>query len=51
MHERKEANVLGTYVTMVLINNGMYRNGWISEDMKNRISGEILSEYQRSRSV
>lgn len=50
MKAKGEAKVLGTCVTMILFNNRLYRNGRISEDMKARISGEILAEYQRMRS-
>ena len=51
MEERKDANVLGSCVWMLLLNNRMCRNGRITEEVKNKISAEILSEYQRSRSV
>ena len=50
MKGRGEAQVLGNCVTMILINNRMYKAGRISEDMKTRISGEIMAEYQRMRS-
>ena len=49
MNERKEANVLGSCIWMVLLNNRMYRKGRITEEMKNKISAEILSEYQKGR--
>ena len=51
MDDRKEANTLGSCVWMVLLNNRMYRTGKITEEMKNKISAEILSDYQRMRSV
>ena len=50
MKAKGETQMLGSCVTMILINNKLYRNGRINEDMQTRISGEILSEYQRSRS-
>ena len=49
MDERKDANALGSCVWMILLNNRMYRNGRISEDMRNKVSAEIISDYQRSR--
>ena len=51
MDNRKETNALGSCVWMVMLNNRMYRNGKITEEMKNKISAEILSDYQRMRSV
>lgn len=51
MEERKDANALGSCVWMILLNNRMYRSGKITEEMKNKISAEILSEYQRSLSL
>ena len=51
MTDRKDPNALGSYVMMILLNNKLYNNGRISEDMKNKISAEIVSEYQRGRTV
>lgn len=49
MDERKESNALGSCVWMILLNNRLYRDGRISEEMRQKVSAEIISDYQRSR--
>ena len=51
MTNRKEANLLGSYVMMILLNNKMYKSGRITKDMQKKISAEIMAEYERIRSV
>ena len=49
MDKKRETRELGSCVGMLLLNNRMYREGRISDEMRKKISAEILSEHQRKR--
>lgn len=49
MYQKRDAKELGSCVGMLLLNNRMYREGRISDEMRKKISAEILSEYQRNQ--
>ena len=51
MNEPRDTRELGNCVGMLLLNNRMHRDGRISDAIHKKISAEILSAYQRSRSV
>ena len=51
MDEKRAIKELGNCVRMILLNNRMYREGRISDEMRKKISAEILSEHQRKRGL
>ena len=49
MNQNVKVETLGTYISLLILNQKMYTSGMISESLRNRISMEIQMDYQKNQ--